>query len=290
MQRDRSIILAGRLLLLALLAYFGASTVNGLVALGLAPPVGGPAAEGEPAAETDTPARPRSDYAAIYARDIFNSVKGPARVPGGPGGGDSRVTRLRLRGTARGGAQGTFAIIEDLSSRTQALYREGDSVSANARLVKVHWDRVVLDEDGRQRTLPLPKEPDRSARPSLAAAPAPVAGAPGVRAVGRDAYVVDRREVEHAIAHPNEIFTQVRAVPYFQDGTAQGFRLFAIKVDSIFDRMGLKNGDVVQRINGVELTDPATSLSLLQDLRGSSRVQVDVVRNHQPTTLSYEIR
>jgi general secretion pathway protein C len=71
---------------------------------------------------------------------------------------------------------------------------------------------------------------------------------------------------------------------------AQGFRLFAIKAGSVFDRMGLKNGDIVQRVNGVELTDPTTALSLLQDLQGQTRIQVDLVRNNQPTTLTYEVR
>ncbi|MEW6298400.1 MAG: type II secretion system protein GspC, partial [Thermodesulfobacteriota bacterium] len=74
------------------------------------------------------------------------------------------------------------------------------------------------------------------------------------------------------------------------DGVPQGFRLFSIKVDSLIDRLGFKNGDIVQRVNGVEVTDPSTAFTLLQDLQGHSQVRVDVLRNHQPVTLSYEIR
>ena len=88
----------------------------------------------------------------------------------------------------------------------------------------------------------------------------------------------------------NQLFTQIRAVPHFQDGKASGFRLFAIKQDSVFEKIGLKNGDIVTRINGNELTDPARAMSLLQDLRNEGRITVDVNRNRQLTTLNYEIR
>ncbi|MGH2617760.1 MAG: PDZ domain-containing protein, partial [Thermomicrobiales bacterium] len=70
----------------------------------------------------------------------------------------------------------------------------------------------------------------------------------------------------------------------------QGFRVFSIKPQSLIDRLGLKNGDIIQRVNGVELSDPSTALTLLQDLQGNSQMRIDVLRNQQPVTLSYEIR
>jgi len=58
----------------------------------------------------------------------------------------------------------------------------------------------------------------------------------------------------------------------------------------MFEKIGLKNGDIVTRINGNELSDPARAMSLLQDLRNEGRITVDVNRNRQSTTLNYEIR
>ena len=89
----------------------------------------------------------------------------------------------------------------------------------------------------------------------------------------------------------NELFTQARAIPYSSpDGEAQGFRLFSIKPQSLVDRIGLKNSDIVQRINGVEISDPSPAFGLLQKLHGHAQVRVDVMRNHQPVTLSYDIQ
>ena len=97
-------------------------------------------------------------------------------------------------------------------------------------------------------------------------------------------------EGEHQLQNLSQVFTQMRAVPNLKDGKTDGFRVFAIRRESIFDRIGLENNDVVQRVNGVELTDPARAMSLLTELQGETRLTVDVLRGGAPRTLSYEIR
>jgi general secretion pathway protein C len=127
-----------------------------------------------------------------------------------------------------------------------------------------------------------------NAKPGTAA-PAVVSNT-GIEKHGENEFVIERPEVDKAMENLNQLFTQIRAVPHFQDGKASGFRLFAIRQDSLFEKIGLKNGDIISRINGNELTDPARAMSLIQELRGEGRITVDVNRNRQPTTLSYEIR
>jgi general secretion pathway protein C len=288
MLKERALFLSARLFLLALVAYFGALAINSLIAMQLTSPVQSLYRK-EPLRQKDKARQPLSHYAVIYTRDIFNSVKSLAQNEGvsSPTNG---TLPLRLRGTAAGANGGAFAIIEDLSSRTQGLYQEGDTVTSEVKLVKVEWDRVIVQHHGIEQAFVLPKE-SSSSTPVTAAVPAAASSsAAGIHRVSQDSYLVDRREVEYAMEHLNEIFTQVRAVPYLQDGAAQGFRLFAIKSGSVFSRMGLKNGDIVQRVNGVELTDPTTALSLLQDLQGQAQIQLDLMRKDQPATLRYEVR
>ena len=40
-------------------------------------------------------------------------------------------------------------------------------------------------------------------------------------------------------------FSRIRAVPHFEGGQSTGFRLFAIRQGSLFDKIGLKNGDIL---------------------------------------------
>ena len=84
--------------------------------------------------------------------------------------------------------------------------------------------------------------------------------------------------------------TQARAIPYMNEGKVDGFRMDFIMKGSFFEKIGLQAGDVLQRINGVELRDPSMALGLFQQLRNERTVAVDVLRNSQRTTLTYDIR
>ncbi len=276
----RTLLLAGQLVLLALVALFSATAVNGFVAGALRTP---PTLDLSPAPEAESRPveRSLSSYAAITQRDIFNPPKAvePEAVP------QASPLNARLLGTAPGEGIDSFAILEDGANKIQQLYRVGDRFQ-NRTLASVEWDRVLLRNGSRDEVLKI-VEPTGKAAPASAAAPA---GEGGIQARGENSFQIDRGEVDRAMENMNQLFTQVRAVPHFQDGKAAGFRLFAIRQDSIFEKIGLKNGDVISKINGNELTDPARAMGLLQELRSEGHVSVELMRNRQPTTLSYDIR
>jgi general secretion pathway protein C len=286
-------VFSARAVLLTLCSYFCALAVNSGVALWLARP---PSAtlENESVQLRSAPTKPPlASYAVVYTRDLFNAVKAPPQTEGAATIAGN-TGPLRLWGTAVGDTDRAFAIIEDLGTRTQGLYHQGDLILPGVTLVEVHWDRVVIYRNGRRETLTLPTTPPTSVPlPTVTAATEPVTNQEqdGIRQVAQDSFQIDRLEVDRAMNNLNELFTQARAVPYSSpEGEAQGFRLFSIKPQSLVDRIGLKNGDVVQRVNGVEISDPSTAFGLLQELQGYSQVRVDIMRNHQALTLSYEIQ
>ena len=287
---SKALFICARLLLLALLAYFSALAVNSVVAAWLTPP---PSVQQLDDSLPSPPTRftpPLSSYTIIHTRDIFNSVKAPVEPQVPVVAASSGM--LKLWGTAVRERERAFAIIEDQSTHVQGLYREGEAVTPGVTLVQVSWDRVTLERNGRRETLTLPTDaPPAPTQPVVTAATAPPRqDQDGVRQVAQDTFQIDRREIDHAMENLNDLFTQARAVPYADgNGTSQGFRLFSIKPQSLVEHLGLKNGDIVQRVNGVEISDPGTAFSLLQDLQGRSQVRVDILRNHQPVTLSYEI-
>ena len=57
-----------------------------------------------------------------------------------------------------------------------------------------------------------------------------------------------------------------------------------------YEKIGVQTGDVLQRVNGVDIRDPSTMLSLLQQLKNEQIVKLDVVRNNQRSTITYELR
>lgn len=282
------------------LGVVSARTVAGAIERGLQVPPGpvSPTAAGAAAPVETTPRQVRSGV--IVERNLFNS-KNPGGVtepPGGPRGAAAPAAppplaplNARLIGTVVGDGT-SFAIIEDGATRRQELYRLNESV-LDAKLIEIERDRVALRRGGKTEYLEMALL-DRPAGPALPPIAAPRTPAPqtssGIAQGGENSFVVDQRELEHAFENMNQLLTQARMVPFFNAGKAEGFRIFAIRPNSLFEKIGLRDGDVLQRINGNELTDPARAFELFEQLKDERVVQVDLVRNGAKQTLSYEIR
>jgi general secretion pathway protein C len=285
----RPALIALNLSLLAMIAFFGARIASAMVAARLATPPPR-AAAAAPAQIAPAAVEPESAYAVIVERDIFNAVKREGPESGSAPAAFKRTDlNLKLWGTALAhDPSQSFAIIEDQAARRQVLYRVGDTILEVATLARVEWDRVVLSRDGTEEVLEISSA--RASGKDAAPGGAPAAGGERIRKTADNKFLIDRRELEQTVANINEVFTQARAVPFFQDGKTVGFRVFAIKPGSVFEKIGLQNGDVVQRVNGVELTDPTKAISLFTELQNEGHIAVDLQRNKQTKNFSYEIR
>ncbi len=280
----RRLRLVGECALLALVAYLGAFGVSAVRRGGVddVPP----APDGEDATPAGAAVEALAAYAVIAERDLFN----PA-----PGGGAtlSEPRGLRLEGVALHGAEAR-AVIEETATRRQELYRVGDTIG-DARVAAIDWDRVTLTRGGRAEVLelaPAGEHADDTAPAdgeSTAVAAAPAAGS-RIRRTSENAYVVDRRELAGAVDNMSGLMTQLRAVAEVRDGRPAGFRLFQIRDGSLFARLGLRDGDVVRRVNGSPISEPAALLGFLQRLESEPRVALDIIRGDAPRTLVYDLR
>jgi len=271
--------LAIELALLALVAYLAALGVSAAFrdALDALPPEP-PAA----AAEGPSSPAPLAAYAVIAERDIFNPADRPAHG-----------SALRLWGVALHGREAR-AVIEDTATHRQDLYRVGDRLG-DSQVVAIDWDRVTLARGGGEETLEL-LPPAAAGDEAAAEARVPERAAPPparderIRQTATNAFIVDRRELAGAAANMSGLLTQLRAVAEVREGRPAGFRLFQIRDGSLFARLGLRNGDVVQRVNGKPISDPAALLGFLQRLGSEPRVALDIVRADAPRTLVYDLR
>ncbi|WP_434382629.1 type II secretion system protein GspC [Melittangium boletus] len=191
-------------------------------------------------------------------------------------------TDLRLLGTLRGSV--SFAsVLESASQRTRSVWL-GEEFDG-ARVTAIERTRVLLSRDGRLEAIAVPP----------ASAPPPPPSRPrgtesSLRQVGPGAYELSRQEVTHSLANLSEVAMHVRVVPSFREGVAQGFKLFSIRPDSLFTRMGLRNGDIVRRINGMDLSSVEHAIELFPRLREASRFELEVERDGQVMRSTYTVR
>jgi len=261
------------LVLVAALAAFGVSTALRLATDDV------PAAAAAAATPPATLA-PLEAFATIAERDLFNA--------GAPSASPAADGRLRVVGVGMQGTQ-AWAAVEDTTTHRQTLVHAGDALG-NGRVTAIAWDHIVLAGRDGDTVLEVARAPAREPTSAEPVAVASTAANVGVRQTSTTGFVVDRRELAGAVDDMSGLMTQLRAVPEVEDGRAAGFRLFQIKDDSLFRRLGLENGDVVQRMNGEAVADPATLLAFLQRLRTEPRVALQIRRGSERRTLVYDLR
>lgn len=284
---------------LAIGAFLLAHTVNAFVADALRPPPIEISSLDSLAPSEPQAASPRALADAIVTSGLFplppdmghSLASGQAAEPAAP---PLEVEKkVVLIGTVFGQQGGIMAILEDLSTKKQSLYRMDEQVPSVGALSAIEKNRVLFREGKQEEWLSLAltqlPHPLLSGVPATAASasvPRPSAPQPSVP----QRRVLDRREIDAALGDMTRLLTQAQAVPYLTDGKLDGFRLYSVMPSGFFDKIGLQNNDLLQRINGVEIRDPGMLLSLFQQLRNERTVRVDLVRNAQRQILTYEIR
>jgi general secretion pathway protein C len=242
-------------------------------------------------------AKALEDYSVIMTRNLFNHAgKIPGEeAPGGgaegfdPGGAPIKTTLpfdlvgiVILRDPKR-----SIATIADKSSSIIYPIRVDEEIPGKARIVEIDPRRVIFVnlQSNRREFAELPEE-GVNQRVSLTSSAAAV---PGIEQVATNQFNIDRKEVDKALGDLNNIITQARAVPNFENGVAAGYKLFQIVPGSIYDKLGLKNGDVIAGFDGQPVTDPGQAFAALNGLKQRSNLDLQIKRDGKTQTFSYEI-
>lgn len=100
---------------------------------------------------------------------------------------------------------------------------------------------------------------------------------------------ISRTEVEKNLKDINSLIKTVFISPYYDKKTFIGYRLSRIVSNSILQKIGLKNGDVIAQINDESLENPQRMLELLSKISDVTAVKIDIIRRFKKETLFVEI-
>lgn len=245
------------------------------------------------------PAPPRTEYLSFYSPILTSGLFGKAAqgqlTPIANASVSSQATpatapaELMLLGTAVGSFRETFALVRQTTKKEERVFRLGDVVFDAGRLVEVNKEHAFIMINGKKTELLTPLTP-----PSAGPAGQPNSGFPhsgsSVASSGDGTYVIDQRALNAALDNPTQAMTDARLLPSQKDGKIEGFRASEVKPNGVFAILGIKNGDVLLRLNDFPMDSPDKALQSFIALKGQSRLKLDVVRDGQPSTLNYEIR
>lgn len=207
--------------------------------------------------------------------------------------------RVKLLGTLVNEvtAEWSIASIQDVTTQRSSTYMMHDQVQG-AEIVAIERLRVIVINNNRREFIDGTAGDGTTvamvapgAPPLRADQPPPsVAMGQGVKQLTENDYEVPRAEIDRTLSNLNDVAMQARIVPAFKDGQAQGFKLFSIRPDSIYTKIGIQNGDVIKRINGYDLNSPEKALEIYSKLKEASRIDIEVERNGAAVRKTYNVR
>jgi len=208
---------------------------------------------------------------------------------------DAPVTRLNL--TLTGVVSSSIkdqgaAIIKNRNQ--QQTYGIGEKIEGtNASLKEVYADRVIIKNGSSSETLMLDgvdynKISNQSINQPIQA---PVTiSQPNTRDLGRRTLSDDAIQASKELQdQPASFIDYIAVSPHRPNGELLGYRVSPGKKPALFKAAGLKSGDVITDINGLDLTDMQQALEAMNMLKELQSLQISVQREDELITIYLDL-
>ena len=212
-------------------------------------------------------------YRVISDRNLFGSIdKAGEKIQINVDELEATKLDLALLGTVSSAGEFDFAVIEEKRKKKQGLFREGDAVAA-ATIIRIMRGMVVLRVDGRDEILKMKESDQRSEVGGI-----------------KNIIKVKKTDIDNAFKNMGKMLAQVRISPYFSSGKPDGFMVSRIKPGSIFQKMGMQNGDIIQGVDNQPIKSPDEMLKLYNKMKSGSAISLNIKRKGRQEELKYIFR
>lgn len=185
------------------------------------------------------------------------------------------MPNLRLAGTSVWGKT-AFAIIEDLAEGTQKSYRLGDTVQG-FEITHIAQESVTLAKNGQEIVLEVTKSATPLPPEKLA------------WKIDDNQWGLSTEKVAEKISNIDQYVGQVAVYQHYEGAEPSGFAIHHIAEGNDIEAMGIEDGDIIRGVNGLEINDMTDVLKAVYELSDAREFQVEIERNNETQTLSYEL-
>jgi len=229
------------------------------------------------------------------------AVQVPSERDGIEAGAKETRLDLTLVGTLVTSTDGLgTAVIE--ARKTQSTYAVGDSlpVSGDVTLAKVLTKQVVLNNGGRYELLTLFEDNPlaKAVRVSTGQSeplntPTKIPDSPntasGVVIDSPEATAIAARYRDRLYNEPESLARTLKVSAVNDENGIYGYRVAPGSDATVFKALGFESGDIVTAVNGLDLSDPANTVSLYQSMRDATEATFELKRGDTMLTLSVSL-
>lgn len=253
-----------------------------------------------PTPETATP--PTAVQRNIFCSDCESPSTGAAMRCGSQPSPDIEPTRSALPLSLTAILQDTtdgdrFAVIHDHLLDRISVLASGNPVPGAGRVVAVLATRMVFVRQGRPEYIDLrggdpPQEPaaTQRARPRQGPSELTRRVADGIRPLGSGKWQIERGALNTVLDNLHQLARQARIVSVVRQGKPAGFRLARVRQGGVYPLIGLRDGDVLEAVNGRSVQSVGQAFGSLASMRHATRLSLSFRRAGKPITFEYAIR
>jgi general secretion pathway protein C len=226
----------------------------------------------------------RQDYDIITGRNLFLSTLKAVSDKESEGeffDADQKTTDFDLKGTVACNSSFGFIFIEERDSHKQKLYRLGDNIGS-AKLIKITRNTATLRSGGKETTLRVKATIEGSLLPN-----SPDAGTN--RAASRNV-TLNKKMVTENLSDLNSIMSQAVMRPYLNKGVQEGLIISNIAPNSLYEKMGLQNGDIIMDVNNKPMQSADNLLQTVNLIQSGGNIAVNFKRNGKSETIHYSFK
>jgi len=190
-----------------------------------------------------------------------------------------------------------YAIIGIKRKNTEVIVRKNETV-AGAKVVEMGPDFIVFLYNGKKEKIQIKKD----TKPGNF-----IKAVPGVNVkiekkkienpelktpVFKEPVVVDFDKTIEELKNDKNLFKNLNISPYIKNGKVEGFKLSKLPDKSIPFKYGLREGDIVHRVNGILIDSITKGYAVYNQIlqSGTKIVTVEVLRNGKPVVFSYKLK
>ena len=188
--------------------------------------------------------------------------------------------KIVLLGTVAGPERISFAVMEEKGGKKQDLYQTGDKIQG-AVIKKVLRGKVILEVGGKDEILEM--EQSKTGKNDGRGSNSGNTDNGYTITVGHD-------DLQKSLSNINSLLTQVRIRPLMKNGKPDGLILSHIKAGSIFSKLGLKDRDVVKKIDNHLIKSPDDAFAFYNRLKSGAELSLEIARGNETKTIHYRFR
>jgi len=230
-----------------------------------------------PVIKDNSPPDQLQDYGIIIERNIFLSTLKAVSDKQSEGehfDSEQKITDFDLKGTVVCNSSFGFIFIEERDTHKQKLYRLGDNIGS-AKLIKITRNTATLRIDGRETTLKVKATLEGSLLPNSPSS-----------ATSKN-MTLSKKTVNENLSDLKSIMSQAVVRPYLNKGVQEGLIISNIAPNSLYEKMGLQNGDILIDVNNKPLQSADNLLQTVNLMQSGSSIDLNVKRNGKIETINY---